>query len=283
MKSVHDRARTAAGPRRDSAAGRRRSRPAPAQPDPSYPRPADVPDWSPATATLLDDLSALQRAFVEWYTAGCSAAEAYRKASGRDPGPTARNNGAQLLNKPHVRVALAAALRDRNAGARCDREWLLQKLYAIVERCDRSGRVADMNALIGAIRLMARIQGELQPLSRRRALPPPPEVETTNIRRFRERIEAIRREADAQAAANRAAKAAGDHPDAVQKPASPPAGPATADPPPPPPAPPADPSTPPCRDVVGLPSPTPPWVPPCRVSGRGRLEPPFMGVGWHVR
>ena len=139
----------------------------------AYPDAASVPDWSPETVTLLEDLTPLQRTFVEWYVTGSTAAEAYRKASGRDPGPTARNNGSQLLNKPRVRVAVAAAMRDRNFDARSDREWMLMNLRAVVEHCSGSGRVEDMNSLIAAIRLMARLQGELQPLSRRRALPPP--------------------------------------------------------------------------------------------------------------
>jgi hypothetical protein len=85
---------------------------------------------------------------------------------------------------------------------------MLQKLYAVICRCDRSDRLADMNALIAAIRLMARIQGELQPLSRRRALPPPEPPETPAQRRCRERIDEILREADERAAAHAKAKRA---------------------------------------------------------------------------
>jgi hypothetical protein len=244
----------------------------------AYPAPADTPDWSPETLALLDDLTPLQRAFVEWYASGCSAAAAYRKASGRDPGPTARNNGAQLLNKPHVRVAVAAALRDRNVGARCDREWMLQKLYEVAEQCERSGRVADMNALIGALRLMARLQGELQPLSRRRALPPPPEPpESPAQRRCRERIEEYMREADARAAADRAAKAAGDRSHAAQQSAAPPANAATADPPTMAPPQTVGQVSPPVRDVVGQPPRSPRWIRADRAGGKGRLEAQLIG------
>jgi len=208
VESIVQRSRTAAGSGPRKRTGRRPAgqRSASARPDSvAYPDPAHVPDWSPETLALLEDLTPLQRAFIEWYVSGCSAAEAYRKASGRDPGPSARNNGAQLLNKPHVRTAVAAAMRDRNVGARYDREWLLQKLYAVVCRCERSDRIGDMNVLIAAIRTMARIQGELQPLSRRRAIPrTQPVIVTAAQRGCRERIEEILRDADACAATRRA-------------------------------------------------------------------------------
>src|SRR4029077_2369315 len=114
----------------------------------AYPNPAEVPDWTAETAALLDDLTPLQSAFVQWMATGRTAAEAYRLAAGRDPGPTARNNAAQLARKPHVRAALTAALRDRNVGARCDGEWVLQKLFAVVERCERSGRTRELYPMI---------------------------------------------------------------------------------------------------------------------------------------
>src|SRR5688500_12798450 len=109
----------------------------------AYPDPSQVPDWSPETAALLADLTPLQSAFVQFMATGVTAAEAYRRARGRDPGPTARNNASQLANKPHVRAAVTAALRDRNFGARCDREWMLQRLYALVCRCEMSDRVGE--------------------------------------------------------------------------------------------------------------------------------------------
>ena len=132
--------------------------------------PALTPSCPPGR---LIPLTPPQRAFVEWYSTGSSAAEAYRKASGRDPGPTARNNGAQLLHKPHVRVAVAAALRDRNVGARCDREWKVRRLRAAIERCAADPRISAQAAVGTLVMQMAKLQGELPPRSGRRAFLPP--------------------------------------------------------------------------------------------------------------
>src|SRR4051794_11343315 len=119
--------------------------PRPTRP-PAFPDSADVPDWSADTLACLTDLTPLERAFTEWYSTGLNAAEAYRKAVGRPPGKAgdaAAQMGYKLRNRPRVKVAIAAALGDRNVGARMDREWLLQKLYLAVcriEELDTPGR-----------------------------------------------------------------------------------------------------------------------------------------------
>src|SRR5947209_11748801 len=128
-----------------------RERPTP----PAATRTSDGPDWSAETLAVLDDLTPLRRSFVEWYVAGLCGAEAYRRASGRDPGAGARNNAAQLLRRADVRAAIAVATRDRNVGARRDREWMLEHLRATVEYCRHSFRAADQGTLVAALALMA--------------------------------------------------------------------------------------------------------------------------------
>src|SRR5215470_12504865 len=80
------------------------------------PLPRIAPDWSEKTLKLLSALTALQRAFVHWFATGLSAAESYRRASGRNGslGWNARNNGFQLSQNAKVKAAIEAALRDRS-------------------------------------------------------------------------------------------------------------------------------------------------------------------------
>lgn len=140
-----------------AAAATRPSAPADA---PCPPPPAGVPDWSPATRALLADLTPLQRAFAEWYACGYSAAEAYRRASGRG-GNMDRQSAYQVKGHPAVREAIQACLGDRNFGARMDREWKLQVVFEQVSRA-RQSRDPRMLALIPRfLRLAAELQGEV--------------------------------------------------------------------------------------------------------------------------
>jgi hypothetical protein len=109
---------------------------------------------------LLNGLTPLERATVEWKASGCTSAEAYRRASGRD-GPSVRQAGHQILARPRVAAALAAALGDRNVGARLDRQWLFQKLYATIAEAQDMHTPAGMRVLVSALALLARLQGEI--------------------------------------------------------------------------------------------------------------------------
>jgi hypothetical protein len=102
---------------------------------------------------------------VEHFTSTLNAAEAYRKASGRDAesGPDAsRQLGHKIRVRPRVQLAIESALKDRNSDARCDRQWLLAKLLAIIDKCDESNQPGALNTLIEAITLIAKIKGELR-------------------------------------------------------------------------------------------------------------------------
>jgi hypothetical protein len=56
---------------------------------------------------------------------------------------------------------LAAALRDRNVGARVDREWLLMKLFTLVAECEQRGTPRTTRRLVEVIQLIAKMQGWL--------------------------------------------------------------------------------------------------------------------------
>src|SRR5687768_8747474 len=105
--------------------GRQPSRRSPRRPSSAdqvrLPPPNSVVDWSPPTLALLGQLTPLEQGLVQWMAAGCSAAEAYRRTTGNDS-MSARQSAYQVRSRPAVRAALAAALADRNLGARLDRE-----------------------------------------------------------------------------------------------------------------------------------------------------------------
>jgi hypothetical protein len=122
---------------------------------------AETPDWSPKALDLLDGLTPLERGVVEWRATGVSAAEAYRRASGRPDAASARQAGHQVLARPRVAAALAACLADRNVEARCDREWMFQKLFATICEAQDMHSPAGMRVLVGALALLARLQGEI--------------------------------------------------------------------------------------------------------------------------
>lgn len=128
----------------------------------SLPPAAETPDWTPPTLALLDNLTPLERGVVEWKASGCSSAEAYRRASGRDSA-SARQAGHQILARPRVAAALAAALSDRNVGARVDREWMLSKLFATICEAQDLHTPAGMRVLVSALNLVARLKGEVGP------------------------------------------------------------------------------------------------------------------------
>ncbi len=122
-----------------------------------------VPDWSEKTLALLDDLTPLERSFVEWYATGKTSADAYRLASGRTDflDRSASTSGAQIKARPHVKLAIAAALNDRSFGARRDREWKLQQLGSLVDRYNNSTDPRDWDRIPPIIELMAKLQGEI--------------------------------------------------------------------------------------------------------------------------
>lgn len=129
---------------------------------PLIPSPDTIPDWSDETIRLLENLTNLERGFVEWMTTGRSAADSYRLASGRRFFFDKRANlsGSQLKNKPAVKEALNSALKDRGFGARFDREWKLQMLGSKAEKLSVSHDPEDTERLLKTIKLMAELQGE---------------------------------------------------------------------------------------------------------------------------
>lgn len=127
------------------------------------PLPSHVPDWSDETMALMEELTPLQQTFVAWIVAGKNMTEAYRLASGRMDAtsqavcPIAHN----LKKIPKVKAAIAAAIRDRNFGARMDREWMLMKCMAQIEECEKSTDIRRKNAIPQLIRLVAELKGEI--------------------------------------------------------------------------------------------------------------------------
>jgi hypothetical protein len=107
-------------------------------------------------------LTVLERAVVEWRASGVTAAEAYRRATGKDS-DAARQGAYQILTRPRVAAALKSLLNDRNVGARVDREWVFQKLYSTISQCEDMHTPAGMWVIVSALNLVSRLQGEIGP------------------------------------------------------------------------------------------------------------------------
>jgi hypothetical protein len=185
--------------RRPSLGHPRLSRPpqsSAAAPEIRLPPASEVPDYSPDTLALLDELTPLERGVVEWRVANLSVAECYRRASGKESA-TAKQGGYQILRRPRVAVALDAVLHDRGSDARYDREWKIARLVRIVNECSELGTPAACQTLMKALDAMGRLQGEL-PLGRsgRRRPPPPSPSPLSSHSGVKQRIEAILADAD---------------------------------------------------------------------------------------
>jgi hypothetical protein len=113
---------------------------------------------------LLNRQSPRERLFAEAFACGFSASDAYRKALGKTAGNRRnadRQQGYKIKSRPRVGAAIQAMLTDRSVSARMDREGILLLLREIIEKCRYSGSPAERHLLIHALRLMAKIQGEL--------------------------------------------------------------------------------------------------------------------------
>jgi hypothetical protein len=119
-------------------------------------------DWTLATRALLDALSPLQRAWVEWRADRLTGAEAYRRAAGRDPGVGARNNSRQIAVKAGVREALAAALGERAAGARVEWDRLLGLVRAELDSAELAPAGDRQEYVERLTRLAARLERVLR-------------------------------------------------------------------------------------------------------------------------
>jgi hypothetical protein len=132
---------------------------------PYYPCPEEVPDWSPETKALLNDLTLLERSFVEWLASGMNAAEAYRKATGTEykdrETDTTRMNGYIIRSRPRVKMAIDAAMKDMNFAARLDRATMLQRLQVALEKAEKSDKPADQDTVARIIKTIAELTGEL--------------------------------------------------------------------------------------------------------------------------
>lgn len=154
----------------------------------------DVPEWSAETEEALSGLSVIERSFVEWLAAGCSKAEAYRRASGleyanRDK-DTTRTRGWRMMSRPRVQHALRLAMKDMNFDARMDRAWMLNNLEVALEKAKTESSGESMARIIDII---AKLKGEHLP-------PAPQKVEVTHdatpaMKRFLETIEKARKAA----------------------------------------------------------------------------------------
>lgn len=109
---------------------------------------------------MLEALKPAHRIFVEWMSTGISAAEAYRKAFGDVESASACACNL-MRDTPGVKEAITACLKDRNFGAKCDREWKLQKLKALIELCENSPWPADRATAGKLVMDMAKLQGEI--------------------------------------------------------------------------------------------------------------------------
>jgi hypothetical protein len=119
-----------------------------------------TPDWSEPTLALLRALPPTERCFVEWYATGLNAAEAFRKATGKDS-TAARQLASRMRSRPRVKAAIDAALSDRNLGPRMDREYLLGHLYVAIERLRGRDNPRAGLGIARLVKLVAQLQGEL--------------------------------------------------------------------------------------------------------------------------
>ena len=128
-----------------------------------------------------------------------NSAEAYRKASGTDT-ESAKQNGYDIRRRPDVRAAIDAALKDRNVGARCDREWKLAQLREAIQVVAEDKCPKAQVARGKLVMQMAALQGEII----KHTVVTHVEEETPALKRFRLAVE----RAEAIAAASVAAKVA---------------------------------------------------------------------------
>ena len=135
--------------------------------DACFPHPSEVPDWSPGTLALLEGLTVLERAWVEWFVADGNAAEAYRRATGAEytdrETDTTRKSGHQIAARPRVKAAVDAAMKDRNFNARSDLEWKLAKVRKAIARCEKMESLQAQQTLVDLVMKMATLQGEVRP------------------------------------------------------------------------------------------------------------------------
>jgi hypothetical protein len=78
-------------------------------------RALDTTPWSAETLKLFAALTPLERSFAEWCAAGCTTADAYRRAKGKRTGETehSRQYGFAIRSRPRVSAAIEAAQQDR--------------------------------------------------------------------------------------------------------------------------------------------------------------------------
>lgn len=128
----------------------------------TFPAGEAVPEWSAETLALFAELTALERAWVEWFVTCNNAIQAYRLATGRvNEDGVSRTNGWQIKCRPRVRAATASAMKDRGVGPMMDRDY---KLMVIREQVEQARRSADPKARAGISRLLklaADLQGEI--------------------------------------------------------------------------------------------------------------------------
>lgn len=128
----------------------------------AFPPERSVPEWSDETLALFEELTPLERAWVEWFASCNNAIQAYRLATGRaDDEDVSRNSGWQIKCRPRVKAAVAAAFKDRSAAPLMDRGYKLTVLREQIEQARRSADPRARANIPKLVELAAKLQGEI--------------------------------------------------------------------------------------------------------------------------
>ena len=133
---------------------------------PPLPKPDadDVPEWSEETERALQQLTVIERSFVENLATGCNHAEAYRRASGVEYDnreyDTTRTRAYRFMSRPRVQAALHLAMKDMNFDARMDRKWILQRLEVALAKAEKE---SSGESAARILEIIARVKGEMLP------------------------------------------------------------------------------------------------------------------------
>src|SRR5262245_10399546 len=100
-----------------------------------------VPDWSPTTRVALQALSIVERRFAEGVAGGLSAAESYRRATGKSGRTQALYQSAyRLRHRLDVAAAIKLCVEDVSVRHWAERLEMMQSLRWAISRAETTNR-----------------------------------------------------------------------------------------------------------------------------------------------
>jgi hypothetical protein len=131
-----------------------------------------VPQWSPATLALLDQLRPVERMFAQWVAAGLTSTAALRRAAGRTTRGLAQSAN-RMRRRPDLRAAIDACLKDASVGPRVSRAWLMDRLLIALGKAESAPGPRAAATTVRCVTLLARLQGDMELDDRLDNLPVP--------------------------------------------------------------------------------------------------------------